>query len=87
MTIGMRRCVACEDWATGEEVLCWYHVKCARGLIDPPIMLRVQALRGVAPADVLSDEQLELASLLRDLGADDWLVRQALAKEPQRLSA
>jgi len=66
-----------------DKGLCYYHAKNvagfidARGIVPPPGRARSR-LKG---SDVVSDEQLENAAILRKLGAPDVVVQRAMTKE------
>lgn len=63
--------------------LCYYHGKIVEGLVDargvvvPPGARRPH----VKGSDVVSDEQREMAAMLRQMGAPREVVQQAMTKE------
>ncbi|GEM_PF-7072213 len=80
----MRRCKmpgiprGCAYWTLLDDEVCAYHRKVLDGLIDADSSLFRKP--GVGPANVLSDEQLEIAVVLERLGAAPQLIKLALAR-------
>jgi hypothetical protein len=80
----------CPQWSHADERHCYFHSKVEAGLIELEDtsggwIRRVhrqvrRAARTVGPADVVTDEQREVASLMRVLGAPEYVIDGALAR-------
>jgi hypothetical protein len=90
----VRRCAwpeGCEQWSPSDELTCYGHTKHIARLLD------LKDPDGKTPgrpivstmlnASVLSDEQLEIAHLLSNLGADVGTVQAALQRRRVRATA
>lgn len=85
--MAMTRCASpkgCEAWAYDARN-CYYHEKLVLGLIDAEWTGFIS--RGVSKAQVVSDEQMELARTLKELGAEPEVVQRALTRGAQGNSA
>lgn len=87
----MRRCAGgCPQWSVSDQAFCYFHDKVRAGLIElgdtaGSWMGRVhrqgrRSARTVGPADVVTDEQREVAGLMRVLGAPEHVIDGALAR-------
>jgi hypothetical protein len=80
----------CHQWAYTDETLCAYDAKIRDGLITPDVQVYGRrwsaprprrALATVNPSDVVTDEQLEVAALMRAMGAEEAIISRAIAKD------
>lgn len=68
-------------WAWDGTKACYFHSKILDGsLAVNGYKARGHYAPGISPADVLSDEQLEIADLLQIMGMEPQDVSRALAK-------
>jgi hypothetical protein len=66
----------CPYWTLGDDAFCWYHRKKVDELID----VDHERLPGTNRAQIVSEEQLEIARVLEFLGATEVEVRMALTR-------
>jgi hypothetical protein len=80
----------CFAWIDSDAELCTYDEKVRDGLITPDVQgygrrwttaKPRRSPQTVAASDVVTDEQLEVARLMRAMGADEHVVTRALAKD------
>jgi hypothetical protein len=82
----------CPQWTFSDEDHCSYCTKVREGLIVPDVLAfgrnwsrpRLERRAAtISSADVISDEQVEVAALLRILGASAQTISRAIARDPQ----
>jgi len=73
----------CSQWAFADEAACTHHAKMLAGLYEPA----PHAFSRISPADVLSDEQMELVGVLEALMAAPAMIRGALTRAGSQMQA